>query len=58
MDISVFGEDEDGNPTEYMPIDETFSPIVHRVQQAIRHRAIHPDKKITETAEVLLKWYA
>lgn len=56
MDISTFGKDDDGNPTEYMSIEETFSPLVHRVQQEIRHRAIHPDGKVGEVAEVLTKW--
>lgn len=56
MDISTFGKDDDGNPTEYMTIDETYSPGVHRIHQAIRHRAIHPDGEISEPAAVLTKW--
>ena len=35
--------DDQGNPSEYLPIDDTYSPQLHRTQQAIRHRAIHPD---------------
>ncbi|KAL2074790.1 hypothetical protein VTL71DRAFT_8569 [Oculimacula yallundae] len=56
MDISTFGEDDDGNPAEYMRIDETFSPQVHRINQAVRHRAIHPDGEVAEPAAVLTKW--
>ncbi|OBW66436.1 MAG: Uncharacterized protein AUREO_035020 [Aureobasidium pullulans] len=31
MDLSKFGEDEEGNPSEYAPIEDTFSPALHRV---------------------------
>lgn len=43
-------------PTEYMPIQETYSPTIHRINQAIRHRAIHPDGKIEPPADVLMQW--
>lgn len=57
MDISSFGTDEEGKPAEYMPIEETYSPALHRINQAIRKRAIYPDGEISEPAEVLVKWY-
>lgn len=56
MDLSSFGQDDDGNPTEFMKIEETFSPNVHRVNQAIKKRAIHPDGEVGEPAAVLTKW--
>ncbi|KAG4413194.1 hypothetical protein IFR04_013659 [Cadophora malorum] len=56
IDLSTFGKDDDGNPTEFMTIEETFSPTVHRVNQAIRQRAIHPDGEVGEPAPVLTKW--
>jgi ATP-dependent DNA helicase 2 subunit 2 len=31
------------NPVEYAQIEDSYSPIVHRVNQAIRFRAAHPD---------------
>ena len=37
MDLSTLGEDN----SEYAPIDDTFSPILHRLNQVIRHRAIY-----------------
>ncbi|KAF2237231.1 putative Ku family DNA helicase [Viridothelium virens] len=42
MDLSLFDRDEEGNPTEYLPMDETYSPVLHRLHQAIRWRAVHP----------------
>lgn len=39
-----------------MAIDETYSPLIHRVEQAIRRRAVQPDEGVTPAAEVLLKW--
>ena len=43
-------------PVEYMQIDETFAPYVHRVNQAIRQRAIYPDSEIETIAELSTKW--
>lgn len=40
-----------------MPFEETFSPAIHRVNQAIRHRAMYPeDKGIGKPAKILTKW--
>lgn len=44
------------NPTEYAPIDESYNPIIHRINQAIRHRAVHPEEPIQPTAEILLRF--
>lgn len=44
------------NPTEYAPIDETFNPTIHRINQAVRHRAVHPDKPLQPAAEILLRY--
>lgn len=43
MDLSTFGEDDDGNPAEYAKPEETYAPLVHRINQIIRWRATHPD---------------
>ncbi|KAF2686188.1 ATP-dependent DNA helicase-like protein II [Lentithecium fluviatile CBS 122367] len=43
MDLSTFGTDDDGNPAEYAPIEDTYSPLLHRVNQIIRWRATHSD---------------
>jgi hypothetical protein len=44
------------NPTEYMPIEETYSPMVHRINQGIRRRATHPDEPVAPAAGVLVKY--
>ncbi|PBP26561.1 putative ATP-dependent DNA helicase II subunit 2 [Diplocarpon rosae] len=56
MDLSTFGKGEDGEATEYMPIEDTYAPMVHRLKQALRSRVIHPDSEIGEPADVLVKW--
>jgi len=56
MDLSTAGRDEEGEPTEYMQIEETYSPMVHRVNQAIRQRAVHPSDGINPPSEILMKW--
>ena len=56
MDLSTFGTDDDGNPAEYATIDDSFSPAVHRINQAIRVRAVHPDSPVQPVPENLLKF--
>ena len=56
MDLSTHATDPEGNPTEYMPMTETFSPILHRLNQAIRHRAVHPTDPIPPPAEILTRY--
>ncbi|SLM37327.1 ku family dna [Lasallia pustulata] len=56
MDLSTFGKDDKGNPTEYMPMEETFSPVLHRVDQAIRWRAVHPDEPVPPPYEILTRF--
>lgn len=52
MDLSNAGRDEEGGPTEYMTIDEMFSPIIHRINQAIRQRAMYPEHPIASPPEM------
>lgn len=56
MDLSEFGKDDEGEPAEYAPLDETFSPRLHRIHQVIKHRAIYPGKEPPEPYEILLRY--
>ncbi|KAK5664054.1 hypothetical protein OQA88_268 [Cercophora sp. LCS_1] len=56
MDLSEFSTDDDGKPAEYAPIDDLYNPIIHRINQAIRARAVHPDEPVGEPAEILLRY--
>lgn len=60
MDLSTFAEDEDGNPDEYAKPEDTYAPLVHRVNNIIKWRATHPDPTlmIPEPPEVLKKYSA
>lgn len=55
MDLSTLARDDDNKPTEYMTIDETFSPVLHRVNQVIRHRAVNPNSDVPPIPEILTK---
>ena len=44
------------DPTEYMPIEETYSPILHRINQGIRRRATHPTEPVAPPADILIKY--
>jgi len=54
MDLSK-GDEED-EETEYAAIDDTFSPLLHRINQVIRHRAIHHDSPIPGIPTILTKF--
>ncbi|MCJ1464919.1 X-ray repair cross-complementing protein 5 [Pseudocyphellaria aurata] len=56
MDLSTLGQDDEGNPAEYMPMMETYSPILHRIDQAVRWRAVHPNEPIPPPYEVLTRY--
>lgn len=56
MDLSTFDRDESGDPAEYMPMEDTFSPLYHRIEQAKRWRAVHPKDPIQPVSEILLKY--
>jgi ATP-dependent DNA helicase 2 subunit 2 len=39
-----------------MKIEDTYSPIIHRVNQAICQRAVYPDEEVKPPSEILTKW--
>lgn len=43
-------------PAEYMPIEDTYSPVLHRLNQAIRRRGIQPDEPVGPPADILTKY--
>ncbi|PSN67954.1 ATP-dependent DNA helicase-like protein II [Corynespora cassiicola Philippines] len=46
MDLSEFGKDDDGEPTEYAKFQDTYSPLLHRINHVIRWRATHTDPSL------------
>jgi ATP-dependent DNA helicase 2 subunit 2 len=59
MDLSTFGRDDDGEPTEYMKFEDTYSPLLHRVNQIIRWRATtNAYDKIPDPPQILTKYSA
>ena len=55
MDLSTFGTDDEGNPTEYMQMTDTYSPVLHRIDQAVRWRAVHPIGEVPPPYEILTR---
>ncbi|KAI0552960.1 Ku70/Ku80 N-terminal alpha/beta domain-containing protein [Xylaria curta] len=57
MDISSWEKDDDGKRTmEYAPIEDLFSPALHRINQAVRHRATYPNEPVPPISAILLKY--
>ena len=44
------------NPTDYVPPEDTFSPVLHRIDQVVRWCAIHPNDPIPPVSEILTKY--
>lgn len=43
-------------PTDDLPIDESFSPLLHRIESAVRYRAVHPNDPILDPSERLTEF--
>jgi ATP-dependent DNA helicase 2 subunit 2 len=58
MDLSTFAEDEDGNPDEYAKPEDTYAPLVHRINHIVKWRATHPDPTLTipDPPKILTKY--
>jgi ATP-dependent DNA helicase 2 subunit 2 len=54
--MELVNTDEDGDPIEGLPIEDSFSPVLHRINAAIRSRAIHPSEPIPPPSERLTKF--
>ena len=56
MDLSDLGKDDEGNPAEYMNMTDTYSPVLHRIDQAVRWRAVHPTEPVPPPYEILTRY--
>ena len=56
MDLSDLGKDDEGNPAEYMNMSDTYSPVLHRIDQAVRWRAVHPTEPVPPPYEILTRY--
>ncbi|KOS19437.1 ATP-dependent DNA helicase II subunit 2 [Escovopsis weberi] len=56
MDLSTYELDEEGKPVEYAQTDDVYNPAIHRINHAVKHRAMHPDAPLPDTPPVLLKF--
>lgn len=56
MDLDSYGMDDQGEPAEFAPIDETYNPIIHRINNAVKQRAVYPDRPIEDIPSVLLRY--
>ena len=56
LDLSTYGKDDEGRPAEYMAMADTFSPVLHRIDQAVRWRAVHPTEPVPPPYDILTKY--
>ncbi|QSS63425.1 Ku family DNA helicase [Histoplasma capsulatum] len=53
--LELTEKDEDGETIESMLIENSFSPLLHRIDHAIRWRAVHPSEPLPPVPEILQK---
>ncbi|KAK4692180.1 ATP-dependent DNA helicase 2 subunit 2, partial [Lecanoromycetidae sp. Uapishka_2] len=56
MDLSKFGTDDEGNEAEYMPMTDTYSPVLHRIDQAVRWRAVHATEPVPPPYDIFTRY--
>lgn len=39
-----------------MRIEDTYSPVLHRINQAIKRRAVRPEEPVQPPADILIKY--
>lgn len=39
-----------------LPIDESYSPLLHRIESAVRYRAVHPNDPVLDSSDRLTKF--
>lgn len=44
------------NPAEYVPVEDTYNPSIHRINHAVKSRAVHPHMPIPDTPSILLRF--
>lgn len=49
--MSLVQDDE-----ELMPMDDTFSPVLHTIEGAIKYRAVHPDESLPPKSDLLASY--
>ncbi|KAK1147444.1 ATP-dependent DNA helicase yku80 [Aspergillus melleus] len=54
--MEMVDTDDDDSPIDTVPIEDSFSPLLHRTAAAIRSRAIHPNEPIPPPSSTLLKF--
>ncbi|EFQ97459.1 Ku80 [Nannizzia gypsea CBS 118893] len=53
--MELVGSNDESDQAESFALEDCYSPLLHRIDQAIRWRAIHPTKLLPEVPEVLQK---
>ena len=56
MDLSNFGKDDEGSSCEYMQMTDTYSAVLHRIDQAVRWRAVHPTDPVPAPYDILTRY--
>lgn len=56
MDLTNFGADDEGNPSEYAKMEEAFSPKLHRINQALKFRSVNEIDEVPPPWESIVRF--
>ncbi|KAJ5039487.1 ATP-dependent DNA helicase yku80 [Penicillium rubens] len=56
MDFVTTNDEGARQATDDLPIDESFSPLLHRIESAVRYRAVHPNDPVLDPSERLTEF--
>ncbi|QKX56594.1 uncharacterized protein TRUGW13939_03699 [Talaromyces rugulosus] len=54
--MELVEKDEEGETVDAIPMEDSFSPLLHRLEQAIRWRAIHPNEPLPPPSKKLTQF--
>ncbi|EED20154.1 Ku family DNA helicase, putative [Talaromyces stipitatus ATCC 10500] len=53
--MELIDKDEEGEVIDTIPMEDNYSPLLHRIEQAVRWRAIHPNEPVPPPSERLTR---
>ena len=54
--LEIEAADRHRNPTDYLKLEDAFSPVLHHVDQAVRFRASNPLEPVPPPHAILTKY--
>ncbi|KAJ5582505.1 hypothetical protein N7535_001125 [Penicillium sp. DV-2018c] len=54
--MELITTNDEGEPIDGLPIDESFSPLLHCIESAVRYRAVYPNEPVPDPSKRLTEF--